>query len=245
MPERPTARPLISITPTMAPFAEIAVKAVGNSASMSAPGVLGQFVSKSGGNAYHGNLYADYQSEALEATNISAEQIAMGLQGAPGFDVQDLNRMEYFRDFNVDLGGYIKKDKLWWYGAYRYTQTSQRYPNLIDEAQKSWNPVYTTKWTYNVDAPQKLIGFYQYTNKQQPDYLFGSTTILKSDALPDSYFPVKVMKGEYNASIGSRPSPRFASAPTSRTSPPSTRAPRRASKTAAPTPRRAASPAAS
>ena len=184
-------------------FAEIAVKAVGNSASMSAPGVLGQFVSKSGGNAYHGNLYADYQSEALEATNISEEQVAMGLQGAPGFDVQDLNRMEYFRDFNVDLGGYIKKDKLWWYGAYRYTQTSQRYPNLIDEAQKSWNPVYTTKWTYNVDARQKLIGYFQYTNKRQPDYLFGSTTILKSDALPDSYFPVKVMKGEYNASIGS------------------------------------------
>jgi len=183
-------------------FAEIAVKAVGNSASMSAPGVLGQFVSKSGGNAYHGNLYADYQSEALEATNISEEQVAMGLQGAPGFDVQDLNRMEYFRDFNADMGGYIKKDKLWWYGAYRYTQTSQRYPNLIDEAQKSWNPVYTTKWTYNVDARQKLIGYYQYTNKRQPDYLFGSTTILKSDALPDSYFPVKVMKGEYNASIG-------------------------------------------
>ena len=34
------------------------------------------------------------------------------------------------------------------------------------------------------------------------DYLFGSTTILKSDALPDSCFPVKVMKGDYNASIG-------------------------------------------
>ena len=183
-------------------FAEIAVKAVGNTASMSAPGVLGQFVSKSGGNTYHGNVYTDCQSEAMEATNISDAQVALGLQGAPGFDVQDLNRMEYFRDFNMDLGGYVKKDVLWWYGAYRYTQTSQRYPNLIDEAQKSWNPVYTTKWTYNLKQTQKLIGYYQYTNKRQPDYLFGSTTILKSDALPDSYFPVRVVKGEYNASIG-------------------------------------------
>jgi hypothetical protein len=59
------------------------VKAVGNTASMSAPGVLGQFVSKSGGNVYHGNIYADYQSESLQATNISASQIGLGLQG-PG-----------------------------------------------------------------------------------------------------------------------------------------------------------------
>lgn len=183
-------------------FAEIAVKAVGNTASMSSPGVLGQFVSKSGGNAYHGNIYADYQSEAMQATNIDDRQIAAGLQGAPGFDVRDLNRMEYFRDFNADLGGYVKKDRLWWYGAYRYTQTSQRYPNLIDEAQKSWNPVYTTKWTYNLDSRQKVIGYYQYTNKRQPDYLFGSTEIVTADALPDSAFPVKVMKGEYNATFG-------------------------------------------
>lgn len=183
-------------------FAEIAVKAVGNTASMSSPGVLGQFVSKSGGNTYHGNFYADYQSESLEATNIDDGQIARGLQGAPSFDVRDLNRMEYFRDLNADAGGYIRKDVLWWYGAYRYTQTSQRYPNLIDEAQKSWNPVYTTKWTYNLNQRQKLIGYYQYTNKRQPDYLFGSTTILKADALPDSSFPVRVVKGEYNLSVG-------------------------------------------
>ena len=182
-------------------FAEIAIKAVGNTAAMSGPGVLGQFVSKSGGNAYHGNIYADNQTEAMEGSNIDQSQIARGLQGAPGFDVQDLNRMQYFRDFNADVGGYIKKDRLWWYGAYRYTTTSQRYPNLIDEAQKSWNPVYSTKWTYNLNTRQKLIGYYQYTNKRQPDYLFGSTTILASDALPNSFFPVKVMKGEYNATI--------------------------------------------
>ena len=182
-------------------FAEIAVKAVGNTASMSAPGVLGQFVSKSGGNTYHGNIYADYQDEAMQATNIDDGQIRAGLQGAPGFDVLNLNRMEYFRDFNADLGGYVQKDRLWWYGAYRYTQTSQRYPNLIDEAQKSWNPVYTTKWTYNVNQRHKLIGYYQYTNKRQPDYLFGINAIVTADALPDSYFPVRVLKGEYNAAL--------------------------------------------
>jgi hypothetical protein len=182
-------------------FSEIAVKAVGNTASMSSPGVLGQFVSKSGGNTYHGNIYADYQTEAMQTSNIDDAQIAAGLVGSPTLSVRDLNRMVYFKDFNADLGGYIVRDRLWWYGAYRYTQTSQRYPNLIDEAQDSWNPVYSTKWTYNLNPRHRLIGYYQLTNKRQPDYLFGSTTILRSGALPDSYFPVRVLKGEYNATL--------------------------------------------
>ena len=99
------------------------------------------------------------------------------------------------------------RDKLWWYGAYRYTQTSQRYPNLIDEAQDSWNPVYTTKVTYNVNSRHRVIGYHQYTNKSQPDYLFGSTTILKSDALPNSTFysiPRCVRREQWTTGYGLR-----------------------------------------
>ena len=83
-------------------------------------------------DAHPRRIRADYQSDGLEATNIDDSQIALGLQGGPGLAVEDLNRMEYFRDFNADLGGYVKKDVLWWYQAFRYTRTSQRYPNLID-----------------------------------------------------------------------------------------------------------------
>ena len=53
-----------------ASFAEIAITAVGNTAAMPVPGTLSQYVSKSGGNAYHGSVYADFQNDALEATNI-------------------------------------------------------------------------------------------------------------------------------------------------------------------------------
>ena len=59
-----------------ASFAEIAIKAVGQSAAMPVPGTLGQYVSKSGGNTYHGAVYADLQNEALQATNIDASQAA-------------------------------------------------------------------------------------------------------------------------------------------------------------------------
>ena len=45
-------------------FAEIAIKAVGNTAAMPVPGILGQYVSKSGGNTYRGDVYADYQGDS-------------------------------------------------------------------------------------------------------------------------------------------------------------------------------------
>ena len=56
---------------------------------------------------------------SLEATNIDSGQIARGVSGGPGLDARDVNRLERFRDFNADVGGFLKKNKAWWYGAYR------------------------------------------------------------------------------------------------------------------------------
>jgi outer membrane receptor protein involved in Fe transport len=188
-------------------YAEIAVNAVGNTAEMPAPGVLSQLIAKSGGNTYHGTLYADYEKDAMEAHNIDARQIASGVTGSPIVLAIDTNRLTEFRDFNVDLGGFLKKDRLWWYGAYRRTSTGQRYPTLVDDVQTTWVPVGTVKMTANVTGSQKLIGFYQHANKNQPDYL-GAIQIAGGRATPaimgaatvwNSRFPTDVWKVEYNA----------------------------------------------
>ena len=55
-------------------FADVAVTTVGGGAEMGTPGVMTQFISKSGGNTYHGNVYFDYQNESLEAHNIDDAQ---------------------------------------------------------------------------------------------------------------------------------------------------------------------------
>ena len=114
-------------------FAEIAINAVGNGAEMPNPGVLSQLIAKSGGNQYHGNVYFDYQNEAMEATNIDDAQIAAGVTGSNVVDPRDTNRLEMFRDFNADLGGFIKKDRLWWYGAY---PAHRHRPALSDAARR-------------------------------------------------------------------------------------------------------------
>src|SRR5215831_18798101 len=82
-------------------FAEIAVNAVGNTAEMPSPGVLSQFITKSGGNSYHGTLYADYENDSVEGHNIDAAQIAAGVTGSDVLAAVDTNRLSSFNDFNV------------------------------------------------------------------------------------------------------------------------------------------------
>ena len=38
-----------------------------------------------------------------------SDEIARGVSGGPGLDARDVNRLERFRDFNADVGGYVKK----------------------------------------------------------------------------------------------------------------------------------------
>ena len=187
-----------------ASFAEIAITVVGQSAAMPVPGTLGQYVSKSGGNTYRGTLYSDFQSDALGSTNIDDEQIARGVTGGPGLDVRDVNRLQRFRDFNVDVGGYLKKDRAWWYGAYRASEVIQRYPWLLDTAAHLSATVGTAKATYLLSPRQKLVGYLQREVFEQSSFFnFGaSQPVQTSDALPSLVFPVSVWKGEYNAAVG-------------------------------------------
>ena len=186
-----------------ASFAEIAIKAVGQTAAMSVPGTLGVYVSKSGGNAYHGSVYADFQSDALEATNIDSNQISRGVSGGPDLDAHDVNRLQHFRDFNADVGGYLKKDKAWWYGAFRSSSVGQRYVWLLDTTATLAADVVTGKSTYLLSPRQKLIGYLQRQDFEQSSFFaFGASQPLEtSDALPRLVFPVSVWKAEYNAAV--------------------------------------------
>ena len=85
---------------------------------MPVPGTLSQYVSKSGGNAYHGTVYARFpERRAGRRPTSTATRSRAAWPAGPGFDVRDVNRLQRFRDFTADVGGYLKKDRAWWYGA--------------------------------------------------------------------------------------------------------------------------------
>jgi hypothetical protein len=187
--------------PDYGSFAEVVVNTVANSAVSSAPGTFEQYVAKSGGNQYHSDVYLDFENRAMEATNIDAAQIAAGAAGSPTLSVYDTNRLSKFTDFDVDMGGYVKKDKVWWYGAFRHTLLDQAFPWLTDGITRLEDWVYTGKSTYNLTTNQKIIGYYTYNYSDQPDYFnAGSSQPFQTiDALPHASTPFTVYKVEYNA----------------------------------------------
>jgi hypothetical protein len=93
-------------------FEEVFIGAAANSAEMPNPGVITQFVSKSGGNKFSVNLYYDYENEKLQSRNLDASQIV------PNTAIrEDGNRLAGYYNLNLAVGGPILRDKAWFYGA--------------------------------------------------------------------------------------------------------------------------------
>jgi hypothetical protein len=150
-------------------FAEVAVNAAANSADMAMPGVQFQYISKSGGNAFHGSALADYQHERAQSHNIDADQIARGAASRSD------NRLFRYHDTNADIGGPLRRDRLWWYTSVRDQKMSVRYPNFPVKPFDTRLRNFTGKGTYQLSPQSKLIAYGQWGKKLQPNRLSAST----------------------------------------------------------------------
>jgi hypothetical protein len=149
---------------------EVAVNAGGNTAEMPWPGVWSNFIAKSGGNAYHGKVYADYQNKSIQARNIDDSFTALCPGGRCGnLQPSDLNRMESYHDVNADIGGYLKKDKLWWYFSTRDQKIQSLLPNFPVKPFETGLRNLTGKVTYALTQNNKLTGYAQGGRKVQPN----------------------------------------------------------------------------
>src|SRR3954454_5775858 len=136
-------------------FDEVSVATGTNTAEMPWPGVMSQFISKSGGNTYHGKIYADYESENVQSRNIDAAQIRLGLKAGGGLTETDLNRLHSYYDVNRDLGGYLKPDKFWWYGSLRDQKVQSLLPNFPVKPFETHLSNISAKTTYAVTTNNK------------------------------------------------------------------------------------------
>ena len=87
---------------------EIDVKTGGYEAEYGrATGGIVNVITRSGGNEFHGDAFGYYDNDSLQA---STKNVGETLQGAAVGFTRD--------DWGADLGGYILKDRLWFFGAY-------------------------------------------------------------------------------------------------------------------------------
>ncbi|MGH7487000.1 MAG: TonB-dependent receptor domain-containing protein, partial [bacterium] len=152
---------------------------------------------------YHGAYYVDDQEQSLEAHNIDAALIARGLTGTGIVPTENLNRFTALRNVNANLGGFIKKDKLWWFGGFSYTQTVRNLPTILDASATTNFPTGTAKFTYNVTPNNKITAYGTLTDKLFKNYTAGTgTAFVTSDALTDEKYPIGVFSFGYESLLG-------------------------------------------
>jgi hypothetical protein len=136
---------------------EIDVKTGGYEAEYGrATGGIINVITKSGGNEFHGDVFGYYDNDRYQA---SAEPVVSPQGTVEGFTK---------KDFGLDLGGYIVRDKLWFYAAYDKVEntTQSALPAGPDAGQVVSSPstrdLGSAKLTWNPATNQSLTAtFFQ------------------------------------------------------------------------------------
>ena len=98
-------------------FQEVSIETTGISAEVQTGGVQIKVVPRDGGNTFSGNVTAFFSHPNLQGENITDQLRKRGLTAAPG--------LKKLVDAGSGLGGPIKRNKLWFFYAYRYSSVGQ------------------------------------------------------------------------------------------------------------------------
>ncbi len=147
-------------------FEEVFLGVAGQGAEAATAGVQSQFLGKSGGNRFSGEWYQDFYNNSFQTSNLTSEHVTtFGLR--PGS-----NEVEKYFDANVNVGGPIMKDKAWFHFSWRKQFNAVQQPLFtFDKTFDTWNTNPSAKVTYQINQRNKLIAYYQWNMKTQPNRL--------------------------------------------------------------------------
>src|SRR5213594_603666 len=162
---------------------EASFKTSGNNADVAFGGVHQQMIMKSGGNTFHGSVEGDYENKRWQSNNVSKDL------AAKGFSITNPTTRYY--DFNGDFGGYIFKNKLWFYGGASKQEIDQLQIGYVagPNAAGCWTcpdaPPGTvirilkqqySKFSWQASQATKVIGTFVHAEKVTPFFGFSATT---------------------------------------------------------------------
>jgi hypothetical protein len=177
----------------------------GQSAEMPNPGVQSQFIARSGSNQFQGEYHADWYNNSLQGTNLPDEYTAPTAFNNSPIRAHS-NEIDRYYDHDINGGGPIAKDKAWIFGTYRkqfnaVAQPSFQFDKTFDTLL--WNAV--GKATYQVNQKNKLIGYYQWGQKEQPNRLpDGAYTYASPEQTLAQLSGSWVYKAEWNSTLSDK-----------------------------------------
>lgn len=144
-------------------------------------------VTKSGGNEFHGDVFAYYNSKSMRA------EAEVGDEDIIAAEKTEVDRW----DAGADLGGFILKDRLWFFGSYdRLERDTIRIPQAGPVAgegvlQESTSDTYSGKLTWNISRGSTLVG----TLFADPEKKSGAVNLPSSTA-PATYTADRYVGGQ-------------------------------------------------
>ena len=137
-------------------FSEMQVQVSSHGADVQTPGIVMNIVPKSGTNQLHGSMSFYYSDTNLESSNLNSHLNQLGVTTG--------NNLNKYFDGGLEAGGPIVKNKLWWWGAYRYQDverfvTGTKNPDGSFPIDKTnlWYPSAKLDWQA---ASKHHFGFY-------------------------------------------------------------------------------------
>ena len=142
------------MAPNMSAYQEVAVDTGAVSAELGQGGVRVNFIPKDGGNRFSGTAFYSFTNTHLQGDNYSDKLRAAGL-ATP-------DALKSLSDFNPGFGGPIKKDRLWFYAAYKRLN-NEAYPAGAVGNLNANNP---NVWTYAPDLSTRPFNTLKNTDYQ-------------------------------------------------------------------------------
>ncbi|MEZ5290891.1 MAG: TonB-dependent receptor [Vicinamibacterales bacterium] len=164
---------------------EITVSAAGGDVTMMTPGSAVFSTIKSGGNQFKSFNNLTYESGSWVGDNIDSETSERGFTGQPNL---------IFWEGHTDLGGPIKRDKIWFYGAYNHFKIDKIISGVAEEfSDLGVFDNATGKATYKASSKDTIVAYYQWARKYKPRRGLSNTTG------PDSILAQDSKSWMYNA----------------------------------------------
>ena len=158
---------------------EIAVSAAGGDVEINSPGAAIALTIKSGGNTFRGLNNTSWQPSRFSSDNVDDETSQRGFTGNPNV---------LFVETHHDVGGPIKRDKMWFFFAYNYFKIDKivsGIPQSIATDLGIFHEV-PVKLTYKLTPSDTLQAHYQWGYKYKPLRGLSATTPKESVLEQDS-----------------------------------------------------------
>ncbi len=138
---------------------EVELKAGGYEAEYTgAQGGILNVVTKSGGNEYHGDVFGYFDNDGLQANN--KHLCLEGTGTFPNCTIQEtpdgIPVGFTKQDYGVDVGGFILKDSLWFFGAYDHVRNTLQRQITTGETAGTVADLDTTSNLYSAKADLEL-----------------------------------------------------------------------------------------